>query len=47
MGVIFEWLLIISGIDLFKILRLAVALLIFNGNMAVEPVKAAQGVLFE
>ena len=47
MRVIVEGLLIISGIDLFKILRLAVALFIFNGNMAVELVKAAQGIFFK
>ena len=47
MGVVFEWLLIISGIDLFEILRLAVTLFIFNGNMAVELFKAAQGIFFK
>ena len=47
MGVVFEWLLFVCGVALFKILRLAVSLFIADGNMAIELAEVAQGIFFK
>ena len=47
MSVVLQWLLLIGSIELFKILRCAVTLLVGDGNMTVEFFKAAEGVGFK